>query len=814
MVRSSASGTLDALLFSKRTPMSLPSVAGSLRPGASRRRPGVLFGIGFAVLLGILFADPLFSNRTFAGRDFARYFFPVERAVHEAWSQGRVPLWMPEASFGRPLASNPNVGAFYPVRVGLAALPFGFALKLFPVFHLAVAGLGAFLLARFFGISGLGAAVAAASYALGGPALGEIDYFDFMPGFALLPLVLWAAGRLARQPGPGAAAVFGLVWGIDLLAGDVFTAGLAFLGALLLTLQERGRSLAPFLRLGAAAIPGFLLAAIQFLPAALVYPSTARALSPFSWKDTLAWSISPWRLVELFVPFPFGRDQVVWGDRLWSGRTAGFFATLYPGTFAAAALLCVRPPRRARVFVYGFASASLVLAMAGFFFPESLLSRNSPLPLRYPEKLAVGFELGCALLGGFLLDALREKGARRRAIGPLAAALVLLALAAVAAREPQAVASLAQRAWTSVPTLAALGAERLPRILFGSAARWLVLAGLFFLWTPPRRALLTAACAAFVLADLGWFVRSVVSTVPSELVFGTPPMARLVREIDERGGRFVPLQDYIFPEAPSDPLNAPQEPALDMARRELSGLAGAAFGVSYAFNIDYDLSDFYRVELARRELLRDGAEWDGVSRYVASFGGHSTILRTGDTLMGFDRTVRVLGSRSLLTNAGAEPEARLAAHVREVEGVAEAYRLVHGREVDLTVTTVLETGRRGDERGSSGRVRILGRSPETLEIEAESHGPGRLLLLRAYWPFREILVDGREQAAVPANLCLTSVAVPSGRSRILLRERLPGGLAGPGLAAAGALVLVYLGIRSRKWTPAEEMPSREPSPRA
>ena len=581
----------------------------------------MLFGLALAVLLAIVFADPLFSRRAFAGRDFARYFFPIEQAVHDAWSRARPPLWMPEVSFGRPLASNPNVGAFYPIRIGMAVLPLEGALKLFPVLHLALAGLGVFLLARLLGISSLAAGTAAITYALGGPALAEMDYLNLIPGFALLPLVVWSAGRLARRPGAGAAAAFGLCWGIDLLAGDVFTAGLALFAAMLLTVQEGRGGRGPILRLLAAALPGMLLAGVVFVPAALVFPWTVRGLTSFTWKETLSWSVPSWRLVELFVPFPFSHGGVAWGDRLWSGRTAGFFATLYAGSFAAAALFCVRPPRRVRPFLYGLGAVSLLLSMAGFYAPESFSALPSLIPLRYPEKFFVGFELAFALAAGFAFDNFREMGARRRALFPLGVALLLAALAATAARQPQAVANLARAQWTSVPVLATLSAARLPAILLGSAARWFVLAGLFFLWIPARGRTLAACCGLFVLLDLSWLARSVVDTVPRELVFGTPPMARLARRANEDGRRFVPLQDYIYPTVPADPLNAPMEPPLDLARRELSGLAGAPFGVAYAFNIDYDRSDFFRVELARRELLRDGGEWPGVAALCRQFRG-------------------------------------------------------------------------------------------------------------------------------------------------------------------------------------------------
>jgi hypothetical protein len=754
----------------------------------------LLFGLVFACVLCGLFADPLLSRRSFAGRDFARYFLPVEQAVHEAWSRGRAPLWMPEASFGRPLAANPNIGAFYPPRIAMSALPLSTALKLFPVFHLWVAGFGAFLLARFFGVSAFGAGVAAATYALGGPALAEIDFFNIIPGFALLPFVLWTAGRFARRPSSVAAAAFGLAWGFDLLAGDVLTAGLAIAGAVLLTLEEgahgRGRAV---LGLLGASVPGFLVAGIQLLPAFLVFPSTVRSLTTFSLKKALDWSVPPWRLAELFVAFPFGKGAVVWGDLLWSGRTTGFFGTLYSGAFAVIALLCVRPPRSTRPFFYGFAAFSLALSMFGFFMPESLLALPSPIPLRYPEKLIVGFELVCALAAGFGLDSFRKRGARAFAIWPLAVGLLLLFSGFVASRDREAVAALAQSAWTSAPNLASLGAQWLPRILARAAVPWLVLAGLFFLWTPERRRPLEVAVVLFVLADLGLLARSVAPTVASALVFTPPPMARLVRRIDQEGRYgFMPLQDYVFPVPSADPLNEPQEPPLDVARRDLSGLAGVPFGMTYTFNIDYDLSDFYRVELARRELFRDNGDWPGAAGYVASFGGRSAVLMPGELLMGFSRTVRTLGPRALVANPRALPAIRFAEDVLEVPDAAEAYRVVHGREVDLAATTVIETGRRARYRLAPGQIRVTSLAREEVELETRTDSPGRILFLRAYWPFREVLLDGRPEAFSPANLCVTSIAVPAGVHRIRIRETLPGGIAGPGVTAAGVLALVFL----------------------
>jgi len=76
------------------------------------RHPALLFSLALAGLLLVVFRDPLLTNRGFAGRDSVNFFIPVEKAVHDGWRGLRVPLVMPEISFGRPLAANPNSGTF------------------------------------------------------------------------------------------------------------------------------------------------------------------------------------------------------------------------------------------------------------------------------------------------------------------------------------------------------------------------------------------------------------------------------------------------------------------------------------------------------------------------------------------------------------------------------------------------------------------------------------------------------------------------------------------------------------------------------
>jgi hypothetical protein len=134
---------------------------------------------------------------------------------------------------------------------------------------------------------------------------------------------------------------------------------------------------------------------------------------------------------------------------------------------------------------------------------------------------------------------------------------------------------------------------------------------------------------------------------------------------------------------------------------------------------------------------------------------------------------------------------RLADAVREVEGPAEAYDAI--RSEDLSTVTVVETGRRARYRSALGAVRIAVARPDRLEIETRSDAATRLVVPRAFFPWRRFSVDGNAVDADPANFCLSSVALPPGIHRVTAVEELPGGSSGAALSLAGALLIGYLG---------------------
>jgi hypothetical protein len=112
---------------------------------------------------------------------------------------------------------------------------------------------------------------------------------------------------------------------------------------------------------------------------------------------------------------------------------------------------------------------------------------------------------------------------------------------------------------------------------------------------------------------------------------------------------------------------------------------------------------------------------------------------------------------------------------------------------------ILESGRAAEGTARPGSVRVVEKTPERLRLEIESPDPAWLFVLRAYWPYRRILLDGNTIEAVPAQLAFTAVPVSAGKHRLVWEEELPGFSAsryGPGLFVLVAVGLSVAGKRS------------------
>jgi hypothetical protein len=753
----------------------------------------------FALLVIAVYADPLFVRRNFAGRDLSAYNLSMEKAVHDAYARNRLPVWMPHISGGRPLLPNPNAGALYPVRPLLSRFRFPMAMRIYPVLHWIAAGLGALALLRAVGVSAGGAWLGAVTYVFSGVGVAEVFYPHIHPGLALLPIVVWSVVRPASPS--GRIALLSLLFGVAMLAGDVFTIAIAATAAALWIALEgpRGTRLRELACLGAALGLAVILAAPQILATILWSAETDRAVLGMKLQESFFFSIPPLRLLEFLIPFPFGATWQLdyastWGWTIFRGKALGIFPTLYAGAFAVIAVVSTwgsraRGARFARIFLLLALAAAVPPSLVPLWSKVGLLP--SPLPLRNPEKFSVAIVFALAVLTGLAWDRLRQAERAPRWI--LVVAVLMTALATGAALSPGGAARSAVALVGEAPRRLPAAADQVPRALAEAAFLWamtLVAIDLLARDRPQSRFVALLLLTVVPIAAN----RKIARTLSEDEVFSPTPFARVLSKRDP-GGAFRTIGEAYFvpgdPGAPSDPVDASAE----SSRRSWIDFMQSLWGRGTVFNKDFDVGDFSRLN-GLRKLAIIAARYNDSAKFFGSFALRFGVRYRGQKpLPGYQRFGGNLREDWDVLDL-AEPDIRFARSWAETDSGMTAVsilpRLGPGG-------VVLETGRSFAGRAEPGVVHVVEKQPERVVADTVSKTPGWLFVLRGFWNHRSVSIDGHPVEYVPAQLAFSAVAVPAGRHRIEWRELVPGGTVsrfGPILWAAIAGFLA--GYQRRK----------------
>ena len=761
------------------------------RPSSDSALPDWLLALAFVVLVLTAYAGPLLASRTFVGRDIVPYDLPLEKAVHDAWARGHVPVWWTSVSGGRPLLPNPNAGVFYPVRLLLSRVPFPAAMRLFPVLHWILGGWGMLLLLRSIGGSRPAAWVAAVSYTFSGVVVSEVFYAVIHPGASLLPWSLWALARPAARP-IGRILPIALVYGLMLLAGDAFSLSLALFSAGLWIVFELPRQeRVPRLIHGIAGLTiAVLLALPQVLATALLAPETRRMIGGITLREAFGFTIPPARLFELVVPYPFGPSwsmdsSLDWGDAAFRR----FFATLFVGPIAIFGLLRagVEPGMRMARWLTAITSA---LALSGHLIPASWQDLPSPIPLRYPEKFMLGATFGLAIAAGLAIDALRRARASRT--GLLAAAATLAAAAVLARVAPQAAGRLAMAAVDAPPRVSGIAAQQLSSALADGGLLWMATAVAAALLSRPGRARLAGALvlltAVPVAAD-----RSIAQTAHEGAVYPPTPFARTLMRKDPEGA-YLTLDESLYrPDSMRESSRRHDPGGTEFFRQSWFFYTHSLWGRGTAFNADLDVGDFSRVESLRRVGALAATQADSGPFFSSLALRYGIRFRDQVPVAGF----RPFGGDALRAwdeNPQALPRIRLAERWQEAAGPVEALAALPRLEPGQIV---VETGRSASGTARPGRVRILEEATESLVLTTECPDPAWLFVLRGDWSYRTVLVDGRPTPVFPAQIGFSAVPLSPGAHRIVWRENAPGLEASRWGGVAGALLLLGAGMARR-----------------
>jgi hypothetical protein len=760
-----------------------------------RALPGALL----VLLIGAVYSNPLFFRRNFGGRDLIAYNLPMESAVHDAYARGRLPAWMPEISGGRPLLPNPNAGALYPIRPLLAFVPFPLAMRIFPVFHWALAGLGVLCLLRCLGASRSGAWVGAVTYAFSGVAVSEVFFPHILPGLALLPWIVWATAR-PRVSATRHVLLLSVLFAWEMLAADVFSVATAIAcgGLWILCESEPARRPRELLLFAGVVLIATLAAAPQIVATALWIPETGRAIVGMKLRESLLYSISPFRLLELVVPYPFGPTfaldvRQVFARAIFHQKAEGLFATLYAGAFALiGALALLRKHMRGARFGRLLALAALGVCVIPSFLPARWGKIASPLALRNPEKLAAGFVLALAVLAGLAFDHFRRAPPRTRGLLLTAAALCLFAVASWL--WPARVGGMALQVIGDPLGLPPLAGQRLAIGFAEGGLFWMAtLLALEALRVLPRAG--PAICLVLVTLVPIAANRRIAQVFSEDAVLGKTSFVTFLDRMDPHGAyRTMGVLGYREPSL-LEQTHAGNDPGrLEYSRQYWDQYTPALWRRGMVFNGDFDSGDLSRLQ-SLRQLSGLASQFRDSQAFFGALALRWGIrFRDQEPLPGYHR-VRTEGLMDWDEHENPYPDIRLLTSWREEADAVAALKAVSR----LTAgQIVIETGARGIRTARPGRLRILEKNPERLRIEAEAPDPTWLFVLRGYWNYRAVLLDGRPVEDIPAQLAFSAVRVPAGRHAIEWTELVPGlsvSRWGPALFVLTAVMLLL-----RSWT--------------
>jgi hypothetical protein len=821
-------------------------------PATSRRS---LDRADFALLsllvasLAALFWKALFTSALFFYRDVFNYSYPHARFIHEACRQGFLPYWNPCLNFGEPVLANPNFLFFYPSTLLLVLLPLDFAYKLHYILHLALAAVGAYLLARRWGESRAAAFLAGFVFAFSGPVLSLGNFYNHVAAAAWIPWALLLTDRALAGRSRRPWILLTLVFALQFLAAEPFTLmatfGLSLAYAFFMAGSIRRplatvnwRLLATFILVGCLMVA---LAGIQFLPSLDLLSHARRGTAGLPFNETTSWSFHPLLLMEFAIPALF--RSALEGPSLWTlvlnCRNMPYFPSLFVGfvpLLLALAGWALGRDRR-RNFAVVSALALLVLSF-GRFTPVFALAYLLIPPLalvRFPVKLLVPALLFVALLAGWGFDALGQgsgalRARRSRLLLPLKCLLGCVVLVWVASwAAPQWLGSSA--AWILLRTnemyMRSRASELTPAqvtaaVEFFVRTLQLHLPGLAafglggLLWVLALERESTWARRAVPLVALLGLVQMVMvnysanPTVPRSFYTYRPPVLAYFSE-SVQPYRFA----YLFREAETPPATPDVQGYLNFdsipEAAGLSPLAQIAFrdrlvlargsmlekveGIS---NIDVERSfppflyDYWIFMTRITEPTRAACL---LGRANVRYQIHPTRQETSVT-----RQVAPIFNGSpaphyLYENLRVTPRAYVAGSASYSGTAAETLTKLAEPAFDAEGEVILASASSDatppSSSGAAGRVEIVSREPNALLLRADLSRPGYVVLLDRFDPNWHATLDGREVPILRANQLFRAVRAERGRHEIRFYYRQRGLRAGL-LVSLGTLAMLAI----------------------
>ena len=685
-----------------------------------------------------------------AGRRMVTYqdalmtHLPAKASTVEQMRQGALPFLSPYASFGEPLAGNPNFGTFFPDMLAFLVLPLPVAFGMRFALAAVLAYAGARRWARAEGAPRAAAEVAAIAFALSGVYVSTWRFFNSGLALALTPWVMAAAARVGTRAGGEArplrraVAELALVSGLEVLAGEPVIALMSFGLAGMRALMAPAARMRALLAAGFALALGGAIAAPQIASTAQVYATSTRSLAPFPYLLASNTSLTFARLLEQVAPFPFGRPDLT-GEAGFTGHAhydnhAPYLWTLHVGWVVFALILaCARPRDRREIGWWALLAIAVVLSF------------------------------GRSLPGAKLLHPLVSLGGRMRF--PVkwwyVAALVLVPLVARAAARWEEGGALRGAARWRLALAAALGTGVLmavvrPTGIAAVAAAASVGAVVMMIARPPRaEGLAWLVAVTLALANVPLW-RTLVDVPPE-----APPRFA--------GGRLyerAAAEPHPMPHGAGWPPAEPETRAIfRRAPRELWALTGALGGMPYAFDGDPDGIYFEGDRVVGKAI--DALPWAERVPALRAAGVGYVVAPT--TLPPPFEAMTVLGRDSGVTLhrlEGAAPSVRVATRLFTAVTFDDVVPRQRRPDFDLRTDAVVIESAPSHGTPLPSSVEVIEETATRLRVHVAAPAPALVVWSRTYFGAWRARVDGQAAAVQVADGHLVGVPVSAGTHEV------------------------------------------------
>jgi hypothetical protein len=771
-------------------------MAWTLNPAVLTRR-GDAFGIVTVLAITTIAAIQLMAGGTLAGQDSATQFYPWYGYLGQQLRSFEIPGWNPFQFAGTPFAADPQSGWTYlSAMVIFGLLPIPLAVPAFLWVHIALAGLGVYLLARLLRMPPGAAVVAGTAYQLTGPVYGRSVCCPAAMEIAVWTPWVFAGAELAIRAGSHRARLGGWVMAgfalsqalaawlgqgsyylvLALAAYIVFRTVLTPQGSP--SLLSRGRTMTAH---GIAIVAiGFGIAAAGLLPRLEYVERSNLAGGEYAGSNAWAATISGATSESVF-------------ERL-------LLPTLhYPGTATIALAIVGALIARGRFGApyFGFLGIAACILASPQATPLHkvlylVLPRFEELHQHWPERVSLVAYIAPSLLAGAAVAVLLEHPVRELQRWPAAIApvgIVGLLWGFGAGVPPVAVLT----AGAACALLMALIAAP-PMMLRRAIPLMLVLLIAVDLLHASRATAMEAPYGGFHRIDMSDFYDStgaaefIQSRSDGSLarVFGYDPSLRAIQD----GQTVLYRHEFANPDTRELSVN---NRAMLLGLHDIQGYNPIQVQryVEFMTALNGHPQDYHDANVFPAGLNSPLLDLLNV-RYIVIPAETASWQTDVQTLTERFPVAYQDGQVLVLENPEALPRAWIVHDVRQVAPNETldllASGLVDPRTTALTEHTVPVATSRTDQ--SRDEVVITEHQPDLIKAQASTSSPGMLVFSEVYDPGWRAYVDGEPAPVHLVNHVMRGIPIPAGTHEIELRYTTPGLLIGFAITGATVAVLV------------------------